>query len=102
MQNAGPFTPAFPSGTTVFLPGSSGAINWGGVSVNPELGYAFTNVTNIPVYNTLVQGDTPAAGGRGGGGGGRGAGAGGAGGGGAGGRGAGAEGDEGGGGGGGR
>jgi quinoprotein glucose dehydrogenase len=73
MQNAGPFTPAFPTGTTVFLPGSSGAINWGGVSVNPELGYAFTNVTNIPVYNTLVQdGAGGGGGGRGGGGGGRG------------------------------
>jgi glucose dehydrogenase len=100
MQNAGPFTPAFPTGTTVFLPGSSGAINWGGASVNPDLGYAFTNVTNIPVYNTLVQGDVPAAGARGGGGGGgRGAGAGGRGGGGGAG---GGDGDEAGGGGGGR
>jgi quinoprotein glucose dehydrogenase len=62
MQNAGPFTPAFSEGTTVFLPGSSGAINWGGVSVNPDLGYAFTNVTNIPVYNTLVQDASPDAG----------------------------------------
>jgi quinoprotein glucose dehydrogenase len=61
MQNAGPFTPAFPTGTTVFLPGSSGAINWGGVSINPDLGYAFTNVTNIPVYSTLVK-DTASAG----------------------------------------
>lgn len=68
MQNAGPFTPAFPNGTTVFLPGSSGAVNWGGVSINPDLGYAFTNVTNIPVYSTLVQGGAPDAGraGRGG------------------------------------
>lgn len=56
MQNAGPFTPAFPQGTTVFLPGSSGAINWGGATINPETGMAFTNVTNIPVYNTLVRG----------------------------------------------
>jgi glucose dehydrogenase len=78
MQNAGPFTPAFSEGTTVFLPGSSGAINWGGVSVNPDLGYAFTNVTNIPVYNMLVQdaagggrdgGGRAGGGGRGGGGG---------------------------------
>jgi quinoprotein glucose dehydrogenase len=65
MQNAGPFTPSFPSGTTVFLPGSSGAINWGGVSINPDLGYAFTNVTNIPVYNSMVQGPAPAARGQG-------------------------------------
>jgi quinoprotein glucose dehydrogenase len=64
MQNAGPFTPPFPSGTTVFLPGSSGAINWGGATVNPDLGYAFTNVTNIPVYNSITR--SPPAG-RGGG-----------------------------------
>jgi quinoprotein glucose dehydrogenase len=56
MQNAGPFTPPFLTGTTVFLPGSSGAINWGGATVNPDLGYAFTNVTNIPVYSSIVQG----------------------------------------------
>ena len=59
MQNAGPFTPPFPEGVTVFLPGSSGAINWGGATVNPDLGMAFTNVTNIPVYNRLVR-DTSA------------------------------------------
>lgn len=55
MQNAGPFTPPFPDGTTVFLPGSSGAINWGGATVNPDSGMVFTNVTNIPVFNSLVR-----------------------------------------------
>ncbi len=40
---------------TVFLPGSSGAINWGGATVNPDTGMAFTNVTNIPVFNALRQ-----------------------------------------------
>jgi quinoprotein glucose dehydrogenase len=59
MQNAGPFTPAYPEGTTVFLPGSSGAINWGGATVNPDTGYAFTNVTNIPVYNSMVRNGAP-------------------------------------------
>ena len=77
MENLGPFTPASTTGTTIFLPGSSGAINWGGATINPDLGYAFTNVTNIPVMNKLVQGPpTGAAGARGGGGAGRGAGAG--------------------------
>jgi quinoprotein glucose dehydrogenase len=66
MQNAGPFTPGFPTGTTVFLPGSSGAINWGGATVNPETGMAFTNVTNIPVFSGLRQ-NTGGGGGRGGG-----------------------------------
>ena len=61
MQNAGPFTPPYPTGTTVFLPGSSGAINWGGATVNPETGMAFTNATNIPVYNSMRQ-DEPGAG----------------------------------------
>ena len=46
------------------LPGSSGAINWGGATVNPETGVAFTNVTNIPVYNGMRQ-NVPGAGGRG-------------------------------------
>ena len=68
LQNAGPFTPVFPTGNTLFLPGSSGAINWGGATVNPETGIAFTNVTNIPVYNRLIR--NPPGAGRGGGGGG--------------------------------
>ncbi len=55
LQNAGPFTPPFPTGSTVYLPGSSGAISWGGVSVNPDLGLAFTNVTNIPVYTGFTK-----------------------------------------------
>ena len=62
MQNAGPFTPPFLEGTTIYLPGSSGAINWGGASINPEMGYAFTNVTNIPVMSTIGTGGSPAEG----------------------------------------
>ena len=58
MQNGGPFTPPFINGTTVYLPGSSGAISWGGVSVNPDLQYAFTNVTNIPVLTQYGQNPT--------------------------------------------
>ena len=61
LQNAGPFTPVFPTGNTLFLPGSSGAINWGGATINPETGIAFTNVTNIPVYNKLIR-NSPGAG----------------------------------------
>ena len=60
LQHAGPFTPPFPTGPTVYLPGSSGAINWGGATINPDLGYAFTNVTNIPVYNKLLNEGGPA------------------------------------------
>jgi glucose dehydrogenase len=71
LQNAGPFTPGFSEGMTVFLPGSSGAINWGGATVNPDTGMAFTNVTNIPVFNAMRQ-NAPGTGGGGGGRGGRG------------------------------
>lgn len=62
LQNAGPFTPPFPEGVTVYLPGSSGAINWGGATINPDLGLAITNVTNIPVMNRLAQDGNPAEG----------------------------------------
>jgi quinoprotein glucose dehydrogenase len=34
------------------VPGSIGGIDWGGASVNPDMGYAFTNVANQP---TMVQ-----------------------------------------------
>ena len=66
LQNAGAFTPPFPTGLTLYLPGSSGAISWGGTTVNPDLGLAFTNVTNIPVYSGIGQASAPGAG-RGGG-----------------------------------
>jgi len=58
LQNAGPFTPPFPSGMTVYIPGSSGAVSWGGVSIDPKLQYAITNVTNIPVMNSFGQNPT--------------------------------------------
>jgi quinoprotein glucose dehydrogenase len=62
MQNAGPFTPPFLEGATIYLPGSSGAINWGGATINPDLGYAFTNVTNIPVMTRFGTGGSLAEG----------------------------------------
>jgi quinoprotein glucose dehydrogenase len=43
---------------TVYIPGSSGAISWGGVSIDPKLQYAITNVTNIPVMNSFGQNPT--------------------------------------------
>ena len=58
LQNAGPFTPPFLEGSTVYLPGSSGAINWGGATIHPELGLAITNVTNIPVMSKIAKSET--------------------------------------------
>ena len=34
------------------MPGAIGGIDWGGVSIDPDRGYAYTNVTNMP---TMVQ-----------------------------------------------
>ena len=34
------------------MPGAIGGIDWGGVSIDPDLNYAFTDVTNMP---TMVQ-----------------------------------------------
>lgn len=48
LHNEGPYTLASIKGTTVFLPGTDGGGNWGGVSTDPSLGYFFANVSNIP------------------------------------------------------
>ena len=48
----GPYTPPAPQGWTAQMPGAAGGIDWGGVSVNPQTGYAFANVNNMP---TMVQ-----------------------------------------------
>ena len=55
MHNSGPYTPASTQGTTVFLPGTSGGGNWGGVSTDPTTGYFFVNVTNRPTSSRMVS-----------------------------------------------
>ena len=52
LTNNGPYTPPSPDGWVVMMPGAIGGIDWGGVSINHDMGYAFTNVTNMP---TMVQ-----------------------------------------------
>jgi glucose dehydrogenase len=52
LHNEGPYTPPSPTGWTAMVPGAIGGIDWGGVSIDPDLGYAITNVTNMP---TMVQ-----------------------------------------------
>lgn len=54
MHNAGPYTPVSIKGTTVFLPGTSGGGNWGGVSTDPHLDYFFANVSNQPTTSRMV------------------------------------------------
>ena len=52
LHNEGPYTPPSPTGWTAMVPGAIGGIDWGGVSIDPDRGYAYTNVTNMP---TMVQ-----------------------------------------------
>jgi len=54
IHNEGPYTPVSIKGTTVFLPGTTGGGNWGGVSTDPRLGYFFANVSNLPTTSRMV------------------------------------------------
>lgn len=54
MHNSGPYTPVSVKGTTVFMPGTSGGGNWGGVSTDPRRGYFFVNVSNRPTTSRMV------------------------------------------------
>ena len=62
LHNEGPYTPPAPEGWTAMVPGAIGGIDWGGVSVNPAMGYAFTNVTNMPTMVQLTHGADTARG----------------------------------------
>lgn len=55
MHNEGPYTPVSTKGTTVFMPGTSGGGNWGGVSTDPRSGYFFVNVSNRPTSSRMVS-----------------------------------------------
>ncbi len=58
LQNSGPYTPPAPDGAwTVMQPGAIGGIDWGGASVDPNLGYAITNVVNMPTMIRVTKGD---------------------------------------------
>ena len=51
-----------PEAYTIMTPGGAGGIDWGGLSVNPEMGMAFSNVTNIPTFAHVVHGPEDARG----------------------------------------
>lgn len=55
MHNSGPYTPVSTEGNTVFMPGTSGGGNWGGVSTDPTRGYFFVNVSNQPTSSRMVS-----------------------------------------------
>ena len=54
MHNSGPYTPVSMKGTTVFMPGTSGGGNRGGVSTDPRRGYFFVNISNRPTTSRMV------------------------------------------------
>jgi quinoprotein glucose dehydrogenase len=54
MHNSGPYTPVSMKGTTVFMPGTSGGGNWGGVSTDPRNDYFFVNISNRPTTSRMV------------------------------------------------
>jgi quinoprotein glucose dehydrogenase len=54
MHNDGPYSPPSIKGMNVFLPGSNGAQNYGGISFDPRLGYIFTNISNLPTMTRMV------------------------------------------------
>jgi len=54
MHNEGPYTPVSIKGTTVFMPGTSGGANWGGVSSDPQLGYFFVNLSDMPTTSRMA------------------------------------------------
>ena len=58
LQNSGPYTPPAADGAwTVMQPGAIGGIDWGGASVDPGLGYAITNVVNMPTMIQVTKGE---------------------------------------------
>jgi quinoprotein glucose dehydrogenase len=62
LHNEGPYTPPAPDGWTAMVPGAIGGIDWGGISVDPDIGYGVTNVTNMPTMVQLTHGPEDARG----------------------------------------
>ena len=53
-HNSGPYTPIGIT-PTVNFPSAVGAANWGGVSVDPTLGYVFVNTSEFGVLSQMVS-----------------------------------------------
>jgi len=51
IQETGPYPQPKKDTSTLLFPGIWGGTNWGGLSFNPQLGYVFVNITNLPILN---------------------------------------------------
>jgi len=55
MKIGGPYTPLPLEGNALFFPSTLGGGNWGGVSVDPEMGRLFVNVMHIGQWGHMEQ-----------------------------------------------
>jgi quinoprotein glucose dehydrogenase len=53
--NGGPFTPLPLEGNALFFPSTLGGGNWGGVSVDPGLGYLFVNIMHVAQWGHMEK-----------------------------------------------
>jgi quinoprotein glucose dehydrogenase len=57
-----PYTPAPLEGNMLIFPSTLGGGNWGGVSVDPALGYLFANVINVGQFGHMERREDPKTG----------------------------------------
>ena len=62
MFTEGPFTPMSVEGNTLTFPSTIGGGNWNGVTVDPKLGYVFTNVMNLGQWGHMELQKNPRTG----------------------------------------
>lgn len=55
MFTEGPYTPMSVEGNALTYPSTLGGGNWSGVSFDPKLGYAFTNIMNLAQWGHMEQ-----------------------------------------------
>jgi quinoprotein glucose dehydrogenase len=55
MKIGGPYTPLPLEGNALFFPSTLGGGNWGGVSVDPSLGYLFVNVLHVGQWGHMEK-----------------------------------------------
>jgi glucose dehydrogenase/cytochrome c5 len=62
MFTEGPFTPMPVSGNALTYPSTIGGGNWDGLSVDPALGYVFTNIMNLAQWGHMEKREDPKTG----------------------------------------
>lgn len=62
MFTGGPFTPLPVEGNALLFPSTLGGGNWGGLSVDPTLGYVFTNVMDLGQWGHMEKWQDPKTG----------------------------------------